>query len=354
MSGGKKIGLGVVSFMLFNLICVGLLLIAVSQVLTSREQVKILATNKATYSAITKTLVQNGLGNTTQNVLDNSQQTPDNQALQKIIEKYLGTQNYSRIATNIIDSTYDWLEGKTEQPKFNVSFASNQAEFQQFITTVFTERYTSLPPCDSTIDLTTYNPLEATCKPEGYDEAAVQAFVSDQAEAPELAEFYKNASLNSTLVFGEINSATTSQARGWYNFLKIIPIIFSILLALFVALIFLICFNWRKGLKVTAIAILVPSLVCLLSTAVFMVVARAIVIPAITGNNQTALEPALNFAFAQINNRIILYSALLATLSAASLVVLHFTKQKASTAALPDIPEPIKAPAESKSREQKP
>lgn len=354
MSGGKKFGISIICFLLFVLITGGLLPVTVSRVVTNREQVKVIVSSKATYDAITKTLVQNGLNNTQADLQANTPQQIDNEALKKLIDKYLSAQNYNRIMTSIVDSTYDWLEGKTEQPKFNITFASNQAEFQQFVTQVFTDRFKSLPPCDTAVDLTTYNPLEATCKPEGYDEAAVSAFINDQAGAPELTEFYKNASVNSNLVYGQIDPSTTDQLRGWYNTLKLAPIIFSLLLALLVGFIFLISFNWRKGLKISAIAILVPSLLSLLSTTMFMILARAIVLPAIAGNNQTAFVPTFNFALGQINNRIILYSAVLSATSVISLVVLHFTKQKAVKATLPDIPAPIKSPAEPKSKEQKP
>jgi hypothetical protein len=242
MSGGKKFGVGIVCFLIFLLVSGGLLPVAVSRVVTNREQVKVIVSSKSTYDAITKTLIKGGLDKAQQDSASSNQQNIDNEALKQIIEKYLGAQSYNRIVTSIVDSTYDWLEGKTDQPKFNISFAANQTEFQQFVTQVFTDRFKSLPPCDATVDLTTYNPLEATCRPEGYDEATVQAFINDQADAPELTEFYKNASVNSSLVFGQIDPATTDEVRGWYNTLKLAPIIFCILLALCIGLIFLISF----------------------------------------------------------------------------------------------------------------
>lgn len=351
MSGGKKLGIGLICFLLFVLITGGLLPVAISRVVTNREQVKVIVSSKATYDAITKTLVKNGVSSAP----TNTQQTIDNEALKQIIDKYLSTQSYNKIVASVVDSTYDWLEGKTDQPKFNISFASNQAEFQQFVAQVFTERFNSLPPCDTTTDLTTYNPLEATCKPEGYDAAAVSAFINDQADAPELTEFYKNASVSSNLVFGQIDPATTDNVRGWYNTLKLAPIIFLILLTFSIGLIFLISFNWRRGLKISAIAVLVPSLITLISSSISIAVAKSIFLPAISnGANKDTIEPAISFVLSQISNRVILYSAVLTVISAVSLIVLYFTKSKSDNLQIADIPPPIKTPAKVKTREQKP
>jgi hypothetical protein len=157
-------------------------------------------------------------------------------------------------------------------------------------------------------------------------------------------------------VFGQIDPSTTDTLRGWYNTLKLAPIIFGVLLALCIGLIFLISFNWRKGLKISAIALLAPSLLSLASTTIFVVTTRAILVPAISNEtNKESITPAVNFVLSQISNRILMYSAVLSAISIISLVVLHFTKPKAGESPLADIPAPIKAAAaESKPKEQKP
>lgn len=354
MSSGKKVLIGLLSFLLFITVTNGLALAAIARVATNREQVKLVLANKAVYSAATKALL-----NTQQSSsAESTEQNVDTEALQKIIDKYFTTETFNKAVNGVIDSTYDWLEGKTQQPKFNITFAANQAEFQQFITQVFTDRFNALPPCEEEIDLTTYNPIEASCKPEGYSAADVQTFINDQSSTPELAEFYKNASINSNLVFGEISPKTTDQIRGNYNLLKVVPFLVWGIIIVLNGLIILVAMNWRRGLKIASIATLVPSVLALVSAVAISVVFSAIIQALFQSNaSLTAadVKSILN-PFAQaVTNKVLIYSAALSTISLLTLLGTIFIKPKPSQPleANPSIPKEPSS-AEPTTKEQKP
>ncbi len=329
MNAVKKIGIAFVSLMLFLLISNGVLLVAFSQVITNRDQVKIIATNRATYTAFTETLTQEKAGSNNQKLPNDTQSTIENVAITKLVKKYLTPQNYNRIVVSIVDSTYDWLEGKSEQPEFNINLAPDRSEFQRFIVQVYTERYMALPDCTTSTDLSLYNPLEATCKIEGYSAESVQTYINDLADTPELNELYGNASVNSELIFGELSAGSTDKFRGWYNTLKLIPIIFGFLLIILIGLIFLITSNWRNGIKYSAKAIMIPSLFTLASTLIFSYFAKPVILENLVINsNQDSLREVLSFAISQITNLAIIYSAILSILSAVILVVVYFVRRK--------------------------
>lgn len=331
MNAVKKIGIAFVSFMLFLLISNGVLLVAFSQVITNRDQIKIIATNRATYNVFTEVLTQEKIDSNNQNQPNDSLSTIENVAITKLVKKYLTPQNYSRIVVSIVDSTYDWLEGKSEQPEFNINLAPDKSEFQRFIVQVYTERYLALPACSTSTDLPLYNPLEATCKIEGYSAETVQTYINDLANTPELNELYENASINSELVFGELSAGSTDKFRGWYNTLRLIPIIFSFLLIMLVGLMFLIVSDWRNGLKYSAKAIMIPSLFTLASTLIFSYFAEPVILENLVINsNQDSLREVLAFAISQITNLAIIYSATLSILSAVVLIVMYFVRRKES------------------------
>lgn len=314
--------------------------VAVSQILTDREQVKTIVTSGDSYKGLRGALLSNTEPTDTAGEL-----SAENEALRKIFDKYLDKNNFNRIAGGIVDSTYDWLEGKTDQPKFNIAFASNEAEFKAFITTVFTERFNSLPLCEGSVDLTSYNPLEASCRPEGYTAETVTQFINDQAASPELSGFYHNASINSDLVFGQLDTSTTDALRGYYNILKFIPIIFLIAFIALSALIFLIVKNWRKSLKIFALTTLISTAVTYGTSFIFIYVVKGYA----ASQSKEGLGLTLDYFIQQILLRFNIYAAILTAISVIALLALHFAKPKVTSVdtMAPNTNEPI-------SKEQKP
>jgi len=354
MSSGKKIFIGVLTSLLFLVITFGLPLAAFSRIATNREEVKLILTNPDVYKFISETLVKNVVEQPTQATTEQATEiattSPDNAALKSIVDKYLTVETFNNAVITIADSTYDWLEGKQEQPTFNIAFAENKEEFKAFLANVFKDRFRNLPECDTlTYDVTAYNPLEAECRPPGYSEAQVEAFINDQAETPELDEFYKNASINSDLVFGQVESATTDNVRSSYNFLKVIPYIVWIVIILFTGLLLLVARQLKAGVKYGSLALLIPAAFVLVG-GIIALLAQSAIASSVANNNSSdgqALGGFVKALISPVNQRVLFYSGFLVLLGIIGLISSRFIggNRAPSPAEIEAIkPEPVEPP----------
>lgn len=76
----------------------------------------------------------------------------------------------------LIDGTYSWLSGQTQQPQFSLAIEPIKANFQQSLTTALQDRAASLPPCTRANPYNGEDVLNANCIPPGTD---VNALITD-------------------------------------------------------------------------------------------------------------------------------------------------------------------------------
>lgn len=98
--------------------------------------------------------------------------------LSAAVEEVLTPEYLSEKTDPIIDGIYDWLEGNTDKPEFEVNFTDRLTAVVNAMKAPLTSELAKLPDCPASIEYTTnFNPLESPCVPLGIDiEGIVNTF----------------------------------------------------------------------------------------------------------------------------------------------------------------------------------
>lgn len=331
------------SLILFSAIMFGIPAAASSQVITNREEMKLLLGKKSVFesvSATLKTAADQSNATDEPGVSDGADQV----ALNRVVDHYLTVETYNRAVNSIVDGTYDFLDGKTTQPTFSVPLTDNKAEFQAFVQNVFIERFNSLPVCPAGSVDATYNPLEASCRPANYSSAQVSAFINDASSQPDFQQLYDNASINSEQIFNGANSNAAAQQQNWRLF-KNLPWIIALIIVLAAGLLGLVFYSRRKSFKAVGWALLVPAGLGFITA----LIARQSFEPAIkyvvkqiqdAGPLKSLLDDLVGTVFKAINSRILLYSGIILIIAISLLITSRLLNPKEPK--VPSAPTPVK------------
>src|SRR5688572_20269228 len=127
MSVMKIILVPILAIILFVAVTAGLPMAAGSQIITNKEELKLILGKRSVFDSVSAALKSTA---ELSNQSSDSQGGGDQLALNKVIDHYLTVDTYNRAVNAIIDGTYDWLDGKIDKPTFTVPLTDNKAEFQ--------------------------------------------------------------------------------------------------------------------------------------------------------------------------------------------------------------------------------
>jgi hypothetical protein len=103
----------------------------------------------------------------------------DEATVREIGEKVITPVKIQGYAEQIIDGTYNWLEGETDQPDFNLDTASIQKDLGNVAGDVAVARVEKLPPCTfaqlQQLNLSEIDPFKLPCRPPGINLKAERA-----------------------------------------------------------------------------------------------------------------------------------------------------------------------------------
>jgi len=74
-----------------------------------------------------------------------------------------------------IDGVYDWLDGKTPLPDFQIDLTSTKAAFAANVAKLAQQQLQTLPVCSSAASVENFEPLSASCLPPGVTPASAAA-----------------------------------------------------------------------------------------------------------------------------------------------------------------------------------
>jgi hypothetical protein len=87
-------------------------------------------------------------------------------------------------AEKVIDGSYDWLEGKTEEPEITIDLKPYVDSYTQKVSDQVAQHAQALPPCTteqlSTLALNTNNIADIPCLPPGVSVATIQGLAVDK------------------------------------------------------------------------------------------------------------------------------------------------------------------------------
>jgi hypothetical protein len=250
---------------LFLGIVIGIPLRQVSQSVTEREVVKEWLGDSQLYENIvplagellvesTKDLGgKNYLLDIVRGIDDKESET--GQAIRDVI-----TPQYAQatLEEGIVDGLYDWLEGVTSRPLFEVKLFKDRATFRTFLSTALKERVGELSPCPANYQVSGgFNPLDTNCRPRGLSDGqlkkAVDSFFNKFSKTKEFDDLFRLTSLSSKNLI-KIDEDTSERFQQGFSLLKMVPIVASTLIVFFAVLLIITVPSFRQGLRTTGIA----------------------------------------------------------------------------------------------------
>ena len=191
-------------------------------------------------------------------------QDPSEETTEKLASIFT-PEKLREMATEAIDGLYDWFEGKTAKPRIMIELVDDPEDLIEILTFGLDSKLESLPTCDPGVsEQQDFNPLEAECLPEGFENEDLEALITEHQSDEELEE------LNETMVLStddmDITAETTENVQSAYwlvknTYLIILGIYFFLLI-----LLLLLIPDFPAKLHVTGITTLLTAGVILVST----------------------------------------------------------------------------------------
>jgi hypothetical protein len=218
-----------------------------------------------TQSGIYNSVVGSALDQAQNSSDDTGQIALNNPLVKKAAEDSFNPQVVQQSSEKVIDGIYDWLNGKTVQPSFNVDLINTKQTFADKVGQAAQERAATLPAC-TTVPATT-DPLSVTCLPRGVTPTQVGAQAKNDVinakgflENPAItASSFKGSDPGQSVFSGKLKNAPKQYQR-----VKKTPYILAGLTILAIVAIIFLSATRRLGIRRVGII--------LITTGVFMLV----------------------------------------------------------------------------------
>jgi hypothetical protein len=319
----------VFSILLIVTISVGAPLIAFSNTLTNRGNLKRVLENSGIYDnflEITIEMAEQNASEQQNSSQATSEQTDSNEAnledfieiikdkdsgLRNELEKILSPKQLKVKTERVIDGYYDWLEGKSSYPTFEISLFETDQEVKNFFTAAVKSKFEDLPTCPPNQQPPSEeNPFELECKPTDLNLDEIDTFVEEEVPQTQIDELKDMTTFSSNST--QISQEDTERAQQVYSRIKRVPLIVLAAIVIFTFILLLAA----PGIKLSFIAV---GIVYLLSSAfIFFLSTINQITQRVTSlnqvpetDNEAALELIENFAnpaYKEISGRILLYS----------------------------------------------
>lgn len=214
-------------------------------------------------------------------------------AVQAAAEAVVTPQFLRQTTETVINSTYEWLDGATPVPDFQIDLTSLKAAFAAQVAKAVTARASSLPACAADSGQQPFNVFGATCLPKGVSPASVagevqKSIVNGQGflNTPTVtADSIKTGGSNQSVYADQLKNAPQV-----YQKAKKTPAILAILsLVIIVGIVLLSTSRWR-GLRRAGITLLGVGIVVLIFAWGLNYSVNQKVLPNLNLNNQVLQE----------------------------------------------------------------
>ncbi len=243
----------------FTLLNVSLLLtlvtLPVSTHLTNRESIK---------NWVSDPEILNGILETIPTFLSDAIEDGDAAELVQVGEQVIGIDKEQLIEASsdvltteyisgklfpVIDGVYDWLEGETDSPEFDVVLSDRLTALAQSVSAPLTSELAKLPACPSNLTYTTsFNPIDTPCVPQGTD---VSFIVNEFTR-----ELTSNSSDIADISFSsdelELEEEILTAGPVVYNSVSRIPYVFGAMAVILSVAVVFLADSWKKGLTITS------------------------------------------------------------------------------------------------------
>ena len=274
--------------------------------------------------------------------------------VQEAIKKAITPEFAQSTAEQVVDGTYNWLEGKTSKPDFNVDLSGLKQNLANNVADAGVQRAQSLPVCTTQqlrqLDPNATDPFSLPCLPPG---------INLQAERQKL--------VNQTLTNGEFISDTSisaddlkdkgqttspfekaSYVPALFQWSQILPWILGSLVLVTGAGVILLDSERRRGIKSLSITLLITGGILAVSALIGWYFMRALDLNrdglANTAQVQQSAVYIIRTLSGLFNKTLCIFAGIYIVLGGGGLLGLHFTKPKVSTPAPAKQPKPARTP----------
>jgi hypothetical protein len=245
--------------------------LGLTETFTNPTQIKKIVADSGLYKNIVSAVLDqaaknSGGGNNSVSLAD--------QAVKSAAVTTFSPQFVQQSTENVINGTYDWLNGKVSQPDFRIDLSGKKTEFASLVASNAQQVASNLPKCTRAQSEVINNQggnfdvFSAICLPTGSTPELVASNV--QAQLANNQNFLKNTlitansinksgSSNQTVFTGKLKKVPMI-----YHWLKRTPFILSLLVVLIVAGVIFISSNRLKGLRLAGIVITVMGAITLI------------------------------------------------------------------------------------------
>lgn len=262
MNALRKIGLFIFGLLLFITLPLNTLVWTTRQTLFDRQVLIGWLDKGKVYDNIADSaaqLAEDSLANkdTTEPQLEgeSSGQMPDTATLIKAAKVALPPSVLKQNVESILNSAYDWLEGKTDTIVLNLDLSDEKAAFVNALGDEAIARAASLPTCTEQLP-SDFDPLSSTCIPSGVNVSAGAEKIKNELATSK--DFFPDTNITGEdFTVGEegskqLLSEAFSGAPQAFGYVRDMAYVVAALLVIYAVAIFFLGKTRRSGLKVNA------------------------------------------------------------------------------------------------------
>ncbi len=240
----KKVSLYISSLSLRLVLFIGITLVCFALIATNPTHIKNLTKESGIYQGFVPAVI-----NDTINRQPNSTVPLKDKLIQNDINNGFTPESLQRNTETVIDSTYLWLDGESQELKFEADFTKERQQTADNIAKTAFNRVKDLPVCFAVPP--TFDPFTVGCQPPYTNLLNEQSILStliagDEGILPKAVYTEKDLPKNSD---GQYIYEKYSYAPSVFNWLKLSPYILGLILIILSFLIVILDRNKREGFR---------------------------------------------------------------------------------------------------------
>lgn len=217
-------------------------------------------------SGIYTTIVPNALNEASKNSGDSGEIPLTDPAVRQAAEKTFTPQFIQQNTESVIDSLYDWLDGKTAEPTFKLDLSSAKSNFANNVFENVQQKLATLPACPSNVSAQNFDAFSATCIPRGSNATVLAEQVKNELTSSQ--ELLADPVISANDIKSQDDKPVFSEQwkkvpDGWQKF-KSSPIVLGLISLLLAAAIILLSTSRRKGFRRVGFSLTAVGLVIIL------------------------------------------------------------------------------------------
>jgi hypothetical protein len=250
---------------LFLLLIVSPPLIATSQTVTHRENIK----NVLDQSGIYDNLMDIVVPILTQSSGESEEMAElfeEGSDFRVALDQELTATKIKTKVDTVIDSIYDWLEDKTISPQFDIYLIESDEAIKNVFSSMLIGRMEALPTCSTYNQLETamQNPMEAECKPSDFDSEQITVMVNENMTSDQIDQIKTQFRLSSEDM--NFSGEDAEMYKNLFIILRWLHIILIVVMAVLTILILLLIPGWKGSFITLSILYLIPGLIWLVAS----------------------------------------------------------------------------------------